>query len=358
MARTSTHPVTFAILCPGKSLKDTLPRNIHSFWTRQKGGNRMYGRVIAVTDGLFADAPITTFCFVEGPNHPHQPRYVHYYPRLKELANRGTMKELWAGPNLLERWNRWKLKEIGVSITSEDWDVEKDGPYWKHLLSQFPFKPEAWLDRKGGFLPGCGNSFFSALALSIIHGATRIDVYGHDREGYKNYDPRTGAGVVFDLPPAPIKNIATRSKEWWEKRWVTEKVLFDRVVEECREWGIEINRVTPENVGQLWPPVRQLKRYVSNQSLSPEEESWLSTARSEFDAIPEWTPGPASTIRKGSSPSASKSSSTRRSPSGRGRTASKSSGSRATGTKKGRTGKKKSTRRSGSESSTSGRSKT
>jgi hypothetical protein len=70
------------------------------------------------------------------------------------------------------------------------------------------------------------STFFMAIALAIISGASQINVYGADMEG-KGY-------FINGLENYRIRHD--------EKRWSNERHWFQYIIDECKSRGITINR--------------------------------------------------------------------------------------------------------------------
>ena len=180
-----------AILRPGKSLRATLPES----WD--------YDRVVAVTDAIFADAPIDTWCFYENPKRKADWRYKRWSDRVFEL-----MPILWVYTNLkpywIKLWGYPEEKVIGRDIQFS-WDDKSVDTSWVCF------------------------SVFHAVLAAMLEGAKTIDVFGCDNEGYCNYDPRDGS---------EISNM--RKKITWDRRWEKEKRVWDEVIPHAADKGVSI----------------------------------------------------------------------------------------------------------------------
>lgn len=215
-----------AILCPGPSLRDTIPKN----WVWKK--KPRFDKVVAVTDAIFADAPIDAWAYQEGPQHKHQGRYQRYGARVMEIE-----PEMWVIRGSGENWiNKWTLPKEWV----------KDDLYVSDMVDAFPWKAEAWLVGKrkrrgkiGVHKPnevireyGCTSAFY-AIARCIHMGCTGIHIYGCDMEGQANFSPKDGS------PWCP-----KRGPKWWNERWSYERPMMKDVISEARKNGVEIVRHT------------------------------------------------------------------------------------------------------------------
>jgi hypothetical protein len=188
----------FAILCPGKSLRDT--------W---KGGE--YRHIIGVTAAIFAEPRCDIWCCAENPAHKHQPRYQVFSKRLFEF-----MPTIWTVKNVIGRWHK-------------HWEIPKDHPIIGKNITEMMAavgwpRHESWHDHVRP-----GSSFFHAVFGALEAGATEIHIYGHDMDGACNYHPVTGEGMENKKPEAI-----------WNQRWQMEKNLWLEVKQSIQERGITL----------------------------------------------------------------------------------------------------------------------
>jgi hypothetical protein len=197
--------VRSAILCPGPSLRSTIP----SSWD-------LFNQVVAVTDGIFANAPLSAWCYQEGPGHPHQERYRHYAGTLKEL-----LVPVWCVKGSASQWiERWGIQG---DLVSDEYDIFD-------LLNKLPYTSKKWISTaRKNVRPFGGSSMFYALARLLAEGSRDIHIYGCDFDGYGNFDPRTG-----------LAEVSPRAKAWWTDRWTLERNLLEDLMEEAGPHGISI----------------------------------------------------------------------------------------------------------------------
>jgi len=194
-----------AILCPGPTLRKTIPDD----WD-------LFEEVVAVTDGIFADAPITAWSFQEGPGHPHQERYQRYHARLEELA-----LPVWCVKGSRDRWiHKWRIPEERVF---DEFSIQE-------LVAGLPYKSKKWWSKaRNDVRPFGGSSMFYALARLLLEGSKDIHIYGADMDGCGNFDPRNGKAEPN-----------TRHPDWWRDRWVLERNLLLDLMEEAGPKGVSI----------------------------------------------------------------------------------------------------------------------
>lgn len=183
-----------AILCPGPSLKKTIPKE----WR--------YGRVVAVTDAIFADAPITHWCHTENPKLKQRLAYTERILELQPI--------IWGRDEFAKRWR--------VMMHLQDYEHFELEHHYKTTVKRLPYTTE--ID------PWSHGPTFHALARCIADGFTHIDLYGSDWRGENNYHPVTG-GVLGRCSKDP------------GNRWRGELALFARVQKEAHSHGVEVQRV-------------------------------------------------------------------------------------------------------------------
>ena len=194
-----------AILAPGPTLKDTLPKDWDDF-----------DKVVAVTDGIHADAPIDAWSFQEGPGHKSQHRWKRYGERVFKVE-----PEVWCVKGSADRWiHHWG---IPVPWVCDEYSVPD-------LLERFDYYPKRWYSQKRkGIRPYAGSSTFYSIARLIMLAFKEIHLYGVDMDGPGNFDPRDGK-----------IDVSRRIKTWWEERWLWERGLLQRVTKEAGLNGVEI----------------------------------------------------------------------------------------------------------------------
>lgn len=192
------------ILAPGPSLGLTCPKE----WLDEY--------VVAVTDGIFASAPIRAWSFQEGPNHKTHHRYQLYGERVLQIK-----PDIWCVKGAKDRWVRhW---DLDPSTIRDEYDIND-------LLEKFPYEAKSWRSTKRkGVRPYAGSSAFYAIARLIAFGFKEIHLYGVDMDGPGNFDPRDGKIAI-----------SRRAEQWWNDRWRWEKDLLMRVTKEAGKNGIEI----------------------------------------------------------------------------------------------------------------------
>ena len=203
-----------AILCPGKSLKDTLPKR----WVWS--GKPRYDRVVAVTDAIFADAPIDVWCFQEGPKHTWSHRYKRWGHRVLELK-----PTLWVYKGLQDPWRyKWHLpKEMKIldrSVIDLSRELPWGGAEWRNKEDQLW---KNWMRA----------TIFHAVLATMVEGATEIEMFGCDNKGHCNYDPRDAS---------ELEN--RRTHEHWNTRWEKEKEIWKRITPVASENGVTIRQVS------------------------------------------------------------------------------------------------------------------
>lgn len=244
----------YAILCPGRSLKDTY-----------KGGD--YDCVVAITAAIFLDTKIDIWCVAENPAHKHQPRYQLFSERFFELK-----PVIWTLKGIKERWHHL-------------WDVPEDHPIVARNVDEmvtalrWPKKEKVVKD------PYMKLSFFHAIWCSLLAGATELDIHGHDMLGVANYDGRTGEALDNKKP-----------KAIWEQRWQREKVLWKEVSRLLTKNGVAWTDHGSGMSSQAAPPVSE-----SAKQTSSEDQSSQSTEPSASVIERLFTSGQSGTTQKDSS---------------------------------------------------------
>jgi len=281
-----------AILCPGKSLAETMPKR----WVWAK--KPRYDLVVGVTDAIFANAPFDVWSNREGPAHKHQWRYLHWGQRVLFLD-----VSIWVNTGVRERWHYlW-----GIS-----WDNLIGGNF-DEMSSDLGWEEKAWRAMRVNYKKYLyGSSFFCALLGAAHKGATEIDVYGADMQGYTNYDPRDGQLVI---PEGSLVN-----PDRWVQRWKAEEKLWDQFKTQFGKNGISMRRISGTSSQVARAAAKSRKR------ISTPDPLWLSTERSMSESDFQFTSGLAGTSRKKSLPTqaGTGSSSTTPSSSGSDQTASRS----------------------------------
>lgn len=182
----------WTILCPGFSLD-----------THDLTG--LEGPVVAVTEALFKDAPITHWCHPEGPLHWFQERCRSYGPRIIELGG----VELWCGKGHRIKFDRWRVVGRDSFFTQVPWRAIKDDLTLLDLARLLALAlPHHWT--RDAFARG---PTFVSVLRAMVAGAREIDLYGCDMEGRANW-----------VAGSPRAN--RRSDEWWMLRWKRERRLI------------------------------------------------------------------------------------------------------------------------------------
>lgn len=182
----------WTILCPGYSLSTWELRDLEP-------------PVVAITEAIFADAPVTHWCHPEGPLHWFQERCRSYGPRILELGG----VELWCGKGHRLKYTWWRLRDQAGHFTQVPWRLIRDDLTLLDISRSLGLAlPKHW--KSDAFARG---PTFVAIFRAMLSGAREIDVYGCDMDGRSNW-----------VEGEPRYN--RRSDEWWMMRWKRERRLM------------------------------------------------------------------------------------------------------------------------------------
>jgi len=206
---TTENKKEWAVLCPGPSLKN---------WDNQKFENQ---RIIAVNNAvLFNYRYINYWCVLDLDT-----MFEMVFREIRQIPPYNFCLSSWRPGMILWAPERWEedIKHYDKEIQSfyqqflhELFDVQED---FASIYNIIPRDPEYdWWNY----------TLFTALALAIIKGANRINIYGADMGGKGYFRPG------FD-------NYRLRHDE---KRWAQERRLFTLFQAIFGSRGISIERVT------------------------------------------------------------------------------------------------------------------
>ena len=205
------------VLCPGASLRTFSSSDL------------LDGPVVAVTDGLFADLPITHWCYQEPPREVGGSRYKAYYPRLEELQ-----PVIWTGKSMGPTWEPWGLSvQIVDDKRMEDLARELG---WDELVmvdhcirNRGKSDGTVLVENMRGSMLRC--SVFYAIARCLVEGAEEVKIIGSDMDGHANYHPKTGEPLVHQQHP-----------RYWETRWREEREIMKLMISKAEGIGRSVWR--------------------------------------------------------------------------------------------------------------------